>query len=382
MIDIDSAINESKTKKNISDGGSPCFDFGDVVLIRYREPVAFLHGKHARDKEDEVMKAINQKADAGVNTPRHIAMKRVIEDEGKYETCYVLEEKCPGVSCESINKYGVSPEEMLASLTLISNIPFEQYKKLILDGCMLYEMGYEAKNKNLFYDSETGFWYIDFLDNEETNKFDPNDIRKIFDALKSRIPKPLYIAAKPSYDTILSPEETEKKKKLEFAIKAKTLLATRACFPKFIKYEKFYLSSESDEYKAYLMKTGITNDNLNALSENDYRTFYELYEIVMNRITDQVVNHNVTYWDIKTNEIRNENGIFNLANVWTMHNDCMVKREDYEDNYDYVRAARDELIVKMITDLTERLRKLPPNESINAFLAKASEEESKLHKTK
>ena len=35
MIEIDSAIEKSKNMSNSSVGGSPCFDFGDVVLIKY-----------------------------------------------------------------------------------------------------------------------------------------------------------------------------------------------------------------------------------------------------------------------------------------------------------------------------------------------------------
>ncbi len=35
MIDIKEAIEQSKNKKNISTGGSECFDFGNVVLVKY-----------------------------------------------------------------------------------------------------------------------------------------------------------------------------------------------------------------------------------------------------------------------------------------------------------------------------------------------------------
>ncbi len=38
MTDIDIAIKESKNKENISNGGSMCFYFGDVVLVKYSCP--------------------------------------------------------------------------------------------------------------------------------------------------------------------------------------------------------------------------------------------------------------------------------------------------------------------------------------------------------
>lgn len=51
MMDIDSAIEQSKYKENISDGGSACFDFGDVVLIKYG----------ARENSELVMEQVNKK---------------------------------------------------------------------------------------------------------------------------------------------------------------------------------------------------------------------------------------------------------------------------------------------------------------------------------
>ena len=75
---------------------------------------------------------------------------------------------------------------------------------------MLYEMGYETKNKNLFYDEETGFWFIDFLSNKEDEKFDPNNPKKVFETLKYVCPKPLQIASKLSYGIEISDEDKKK----------------------------------------------------------------------------------------------------------------------------------------------------------------------------
>ena len=80
MTDIDIAIKESKNKENISNGGSMCFDFGDVVLVKYSCPTKYLkNGERSREKSEEIMEAIKTKADNGVNTPRHLVVKRVIE---------------------------------------------------------------------------------------------------------------------------------------------------------------------------------------------------------------------------------------------------------------------------------------------------------------
>ena len=63
---------------------------------------------------------LKTKADNGVNTPRHLVVKRVIE--GENDICYVLQQKCPGHNCASLSKYGVSFDEMCDSLKFILNI--------------------------------------------------------------------------------------------------------------------------------------------------------------------------------------------------------------------------------------------------------------------
>ena len=121
MIDIDSAIIESKNKENISDGGSKCYDFGDVVLVKYSCPIKYLrNGERSREKSEEIMESINMKASNGVNTPKHIAVKRVIE--GENDVCYVLQQKCPGFNCASFCEYGVSFEEIIKSSTWLNSI--------------------------------------------------------------------------------------------------------------------------------------------------------------------------------------------------------------------------------------------------------------------
>ena len=91
MITIDDAIKEAKKLPNISNGGSQCYDFGDVVLVKYTLPLKYVKpGYRAREKQEIVMRGINNKANAGVNTPKHIDMKRVVEDEN--DVCYVLQE--------------------------------------------------------------------------------------------------------------------------------------------------------------------------------------------------------------------------------------------------------------------------------------------------
>ena len=80
MISIEEAITKSKELPNISYGGSMCYDFGDIVLVKYTLPLKYVKpGYRARENQEIVMKGINEKASKGVNTPKHIDMKRVVE---------------------------------------------------------------------------------------------------------------------------------------------------------------------------------------------------------------------------------------------------------------------------------------------------------------
>ena len=367
MIDIDSAIRESKNKQNISDGGSKCFDFKDVVLVRYTNYLKYLkNGNHAREKSEEIMEAVNKKVDKGVNTPRHIAVKRQVE--GDEDVCYVLQEKCPGVNCASKSKYGVSFDEMYESLKFIFNIPFEHYQKLIADGFELFEMGYEAKNKNLFYDLDSGFWYIDFLDNEKDYVFDPNDIKKVFEALNYRIPKIVNIASYTRYDEKLTEEQQTIKNELTYAIEAKTLLAIKSLLPNFERYEKFFLLDKSDDYKKYLMKKNIVNKDLINIDSDDYEVFDELYEITLNILIDKVVNKGVSFWNIDVNDIRNDSLLFKLQTFFEKSKYNSLNKEDFSDSYIYERKCKELYSQTVLLDLTKRLKKLEPNDNINRFL--------------
>ena len=379
MIDIDTAIKESKNKENISDGGSMCFDFGDVVLVKYSCQIKYLkNGERSREKSEEIMEAIKIKADNGVNTPRHLAVKRLID--GENDICYVLQQKCPGNNCASIRKYGVSFDEMCDNLKFVLNIPFEHYMKLIEDGCKLFEMGYERKNKNLFYDSNTGFWFIDFLLNETDYMFDSNDIKKVFEALSYRIPRPIQIASSVKYDEELTDKQKHIEKELKYAIKAKTLSAIKEVLPLFEKYEKFFLLKESDGYKSYLMQNGFVNKDLTSVDPTDYEVFKELYEIVIKGLIDKIKNKGEKFWSIECNDIGNDSDLFGLRTFFEQSKYNCIKREEFDNAYDYEYEVKKSYTTNLLNDLIDRLEKIEQNENIINFLADAREK-FKLNRT-
>lgn len=211
--------------------------------------------------------------------------------EGKYEVCYVLQEKCKGINGVKIARQADTAEKVIKNLEYIAKIPFEQYIKLIYDGCMLFEMGYEAKTKNSFYDEETGFWYIDFLINdpkELNDKFDFNNPIKIFQAVENRIPQPAAMCGLPNVEWTI--EEINKKRELIKIIYGKRFLASKKTIPLLKKYEKFFLLQYSDDFKQYAMDNNIVDCNLFEINEEDKNIFNELCELVVDNVCNVIVN--------------------------------------------------------------------------------------------
>lgn len=404
MIDIDQAIYRSKSKDNISDGGSACYDFGDVVLVKYTMPLEYATPEHrARGNQEAVMRGINEKSAKGVNTPKHISMKRVVE--GEYDVCYVLQEKCKGRNLSSMYVAVDSPDRLISGLNYALRIPFEQYEKLVYDNCMLYEMGYEPKPKNMFYDEETGFWYIDFLENKEDDRFDFNDPIKIFEVIYSTH-SPSAIAGYKPYDAKWSETDEKKVLELNYGIYGKLFLAYKRVIPKFEKYEKFYLFNRDDDYKKYLMDEGIVQCNLFEVTDEDIQTYNELCEIVVNKISSKIIKGTYIinnresmkeyykdnpegleiesigrmYYDVEKNEIRNNSELFHLQEFFARYINKDFKEEDFECNDDYVRetlykdAIEKAFTKNMMEAIYEKVSSAKPSEYTDAFMRKYEEE--------
>lgn len=370
MIDIKNAIEQSKKMENVSAGGSQCFDFGDVVLVKYVVGLKYVKEckSRARSCEEEVMEGVAEKVKNGVNTPRHLAVARVIE--GNNDVCYVLQEKSKGKNCASMGKYNLPYDQTIAELEFVNNIPFEHYQKLASDSCQLYEMGYEKKNKNLFYDQETGFWFIDFLCYKKENSFDENDPQKIFEVVNYVMPNPRRIASIMDDESVqlLSSVQREKKELLENSIEAKTLLAIKKAIPRFERYEKFHLWPKSASIKKYFMEQGLVKKDLFKLEDDDYPVFDELYENAKNRVISGIVNDGVSLWSVEVNEIRNKLALYNLDQLWLVHKDNFLNQTDYESEWDYSSACEDLLKQKMLDEIVQQLECSEKNENINAFL--------------
>jgi len=77
LYNIDEMIKSTATMDNISDGGSACYNFGDVILVKY---ITLEKYGIARKDEEKIFDIANMKNIQGVNTPKHLMIKREVVD--------------------------------------------------------------------------------------------------------------------------------------------------------------------------------------------------------------------------------------------------------------------------------------------------------------
>ncbi len=372
MVSIEEAIKKSKELPNISNGGSECYDFGDVVLIKYSEPLKYMKpGKKTRENQEVVMKEINKKADKGVNTPKHIAMKRVVE--GDYDVCYVLQEKCKGRNWAPMTRTSKKIDEIIKDLKYVNDIPFKHFEKLVADACMLYEMGYERQNKNLFYDEETGFWFIDFLYTKENDMFDPNDPRKLFRTTKKICPQPLQLVSRLKYGETIPAEYQEEYDMLRYSLEAKYYLAFLKVIPSFKKYVFFYLLDKDDSFKKYLVENDIVTRDLFNPTTADREVYDELVNFVVKSICQDVSMNGIKYWQVQTNEIINKSRLFSLDIFYHDYISQEVNTDINKADFPSIREYNIEIstiFVNTIMDLIyKELCTMEKNDNITNFIS-------------
>ena len=117
-MDIKDYIELAKNKLNESDGGSPCFVFDDVVLVQY-----VLDSKYGkpRENEEKVAEQVNVLNDMGIRTPKHLQIHR--EQVGTNNVCWVLQEKCKGISWAKYTSVATNIDEVSDFLKKTLNIP-------------------------------------------------------------------------------------------------------------------------------------------------------------------------------------------------------------------------------------------------------------------
>ena len=179
------------------------------------------------------------------------------------------------------------------------------------------------------------------------------------------------------YGASVSPEQQSNLSLLENAIEAKTFLAYRESIPNFSKYERFYLFDKSAEFKTFLMDKKIVSDDLLSLTAQDYETFRELYDLVVDKITDKIIFGGVPFWSIKENEIRIDASLFGLTKAWEMHRDNSVSRQDFDDDYDFRHAVQRDFTNRVLVDVRKRVEEYGTDDNAQKFLREMDEDMAK-----
>lgn len=367
MNNIDEYIKASEKMKNVSDGGSECFDFGNVVLVKYKIPVKY--NAIARKNEELIAEAANKKRDMGVNTPYHLAIKRVIDE--KDNICYVLQEKAKGAS---FNIYYKEPAEQLQVQELLLEAPDTVYEKCVSDLCELFNMGLELKGKNIFYDNSkdgAGFTFIDLL-GYDTTPLNPDSISDVIrlDKMTSFI---YNIPRVKIYSKTATEEQKEKSTVLYYKMKQKTFRAMEKVVPNFSRFRRWVLRTYSDDVLDFFENNGTIVGNL-TLNEDECREFDNYIEQIVNICLEKIATGKNVFWEIRANEIRIALDLMGLQAAWKYHSANPINDPStFDDEWDFERA-REKYLEDMVNKIfNERLESVSET-SLNPNILKAREE--------
>ena len=367
MNNIDEYIKASKKMENVSDGGSECFDFGNVVLVKYKCSVKY--NGNARENEELIAEAANKKRNMGINTPYHLAIKRVTDD--KYNICYVLQEKAKGAS---FNIYYKEPAEQLQVQELLLEAPDTVYEKCVRDLCELFNMGLELKGKNIFYDNSkdgAGFTFIDLL-KYDTTPLNPDSISDVIrlDEMASFIYNMPRVKI---YSKTATEEQIEESTVLYYKMKQKTFRAMEKVIPNFSRFRRWILRTYSDDVLDFFEKNGTIVGNL-TLNEDECREFDNYIEQIVNDSLEKIATGKNEFWQIRANEIRIALDMMGLQAAWKYHSANPINDSSaFDDKWDFERAREkylEDIVNKKFNDRLEYVA----DTSLNPNILKAKED--------
>lgn len=337
MKTIDEYIELSKGMQNTSDGGSPSFDFGDAVLIKYTSPKKY--NNIPRKNEENVAVIANKKNEQGVRTPKHLGIKRT-EDEANL-ICWVLQEKAAGKCYERYRSK--NPQEQIRLQKIILEAPDSHFDRCIMDLCEIFHMGLETKPKNVFYDESKengGFTFIDLLDNDET-PLNPDSIEDIIflNKVYSFVFGSTTIS---SYDEKAGQEEKDISNSISIKIQEKLISAMERVIPNFQKHKRWLLRTYPASTLEIFKRDVFYTESLN-LNEEEIQEFYERFEEFTNELIRKIESGKSKLWQIYANEIRNGLSDNGLEAAWFYHKSNKRMQSDYETIYDYEYDCKHDL---------------------------------------
>lgn len=373
MNSIDEYINKTYTMKNISNGGSPAYSFGDVILIKYS--MSKRYGV-SRPNEENVAKLVNKKNEQGVRTPKHLSIKRVID--GDKDICWVLQEAAKG---ENFTYYcDNKPDIQLKRQKELSEISDSHYEQLIHDLSELINLGIETKPKNLFYDNnqETGgFTIIDLLGGNNKS-FDSDSLKDVLEVWENLYN--LFYNTRINYFTVCTEEQRNESEQLGLKITQRLFNAMEKAIPNFDKHKRWILRTFNTETLKYFSKNNVSFDNLR-LDENEEELFNEMSAKIIADSILKIQNGECKYWEIEINIIRNELILNAMEDAWLYHHSNNKRIEDYSSLYNYKSACSQELQSILMLTFDKKLEELSHN-TTNKNIITAKKDMDTVHKKK
>lgn len=351
-MNIDDYIELSKNMPNTSDGGSAAYHFKDVVLVKYIQ-----YNKYglARDKEEFVRKEANEKRKNGINTPYHYAIKRQIVDDKNI--CWVLQERAKGVCFDHFETYHHTGEQQLKLQQELINLPDKIYDKCVLDISSLLYMGIELKPKNVYFDYDYGFTFIDLLESS-TKKFDDQ-------SLKDLVSLDLNMHFISGFSTLyderknVSKEDIEKSQELSYQIQLNAFQAMERVVPHFKDNRRWILRTYSNKKLKYFNKH-IPIDDL-TLDNREQQLFDQYIDQIISKCLIDLELGKVKLWQIEANEIRNMLLNLGLNYSYNYHPNKEIDAIDYKDYWEYESALNKCLEQKVIQKFYDKLLLIDSN---------------------
>lgn len=382
MIDIDEYIEKSKNMVNSSDGGSKAFIFDDKVLVCYEKLTKY---GIPRENEEEIMINVNRMNDIGVNSPKHLAMKREVVGERSY--CYVLQERAKG-KCYNYYCKSTSPVEQLKKQKEILDAPDSHFEKYVSDLIKLFYFGLEPKPKNFFYDKEIGFTTIDLLGLESHKQFNYESLKDIlylfsltYSILNNRISP---------YSKDVSDDLKEVSEEMYYMTRYKIFNAIKKNIPNFEFFERFILRNFDEETLEKFKEFGLVIGDL-TLNESEEEYFKSMLDFIVKDSLEKVSSGKYYLWQIKINEIRICLDGYGLTSSWLYHKDnkrkANEKPDDWDDDeeytsYDYKALCKNDLINMCYDRFINLLLDASKSENNEYIMAAISELNSKKNNRK
>lgn len=350
MKNIDTYIYNSQFLPNVSDGGSACYAFDDVVLVKYKMSAKY---GIVREREEQVAELANEANEKGVSTPKHIAIKR--EEVDGVNICWVLQEKAKGI-CFSNYAWCKDNEVQLANQKVFADAPDQHYNKLISDLMYLFNAGLELKPKNVFYDADKtngGFVIIDLLGSND---------KPFSGSLEDVIMLQRYANFVTNFTSIPSyynptEQQAQMSKTYENKIKAKIFRAMEKTVPNFAVHKRWLLRTFDKQTLLGLEQNGINIGDL-TLTTQEEQMFVQMLNESVNSMIEKIKNGESTYHNIAANEVRFETGNKGLAYSWGYHSQCPYSRQDFSDDYDFKCKLEEDIERKLMTKVNQKIKQL------------------------